>query len=467
MLESTVGCLTIMENLHKPYFETPGVVKMWMSGTWDYSISNAEYARKVFTQSDVYQKVNSMDLMPGRLDLLVVGKSLIFENGYTYRGHCVVVNPAFCRTWPMQLSKKLLIDMVEVMEDEADKPLHVLPMLRRAIIDVLGHIIMGYSFDALRNPGNNKTAMYDSLVDAIVDPVYSILPWLDKFPMGEHTKQWKALDKYRAFIEGMIDEKFAELENNPALTEEEHNNANLLTLLLESYIMTKSGKMLDERGKPIIPLTKEELRDNISLFYIAGYDTTANSLSYVMMELARHPEIQQKAREIVISMIGDTRNAYPNDDQIKKLGYIDLIVKETLRKAPIVTDVRCRLSEPVQFGPYSLPKGVVIIVDIWLMHYNPANFHEPEKFIPEWFVDDKSADVKNVAPFTFTAFSNGSRQCMGMKFSLIEQRIAIALLLLRFEWTLPTNSPFWHSTPTTPAGLVMPVGLIVDLKRRH
>ncbi|KAJ1894510.1 hypothetical protein LPJ66_005146 [Kickxella alabastrina] len=417
-----------MDNFHKSYFETPGVVKVWMFGTWEYSISNAEYARKVFTQSDVYQKVSPMDLILGSLGPLVVGKSLIFENGHTYRGHRTVVNPAFRRAWPTQLFKKLLIDMVEFMEDEADKPLHVLPMLYRVTIDVLGHIIMGYSFDALRNPGNHKTAMYDSLVDAIVGPVYSILPWPDKFPMGERAKQWKALDKYHAFIEGMIDDKLAESENSPALTEEERNNANLLTLLLGSYIMTKSGK--------------------------------SNSLSYVVLELARHPEIQQKARDIVISVIGDTRDAYPNNDQIKE-------IRETLRKTPIVTDIRRRLSEPVQFGPYSLPKGAVVIVDTWLMHYNPASFHEPEKFIPEPFVDDKSTDVKNVAPFTFTSFSNGARQCMGMKLSLIEQRIAIALLLLRFEWTLPANSPFWRSTPTTPAGLVMPVGLIVDLKRRH
>ncbi|KAJ1946503.1 hypothetical protein GGF37_001128 [Kickxella alabastrina] len=323
-----------MENLHKPYFETPRVIKMWMFGTCEYSISNAKYARKAFTQSNVYQKVNPMDLMPGTLGPLVVRKSLIFENGHTYRGHRAVVNLAFRRAWPTQLFKKPLIDMVEVMEGEADKPFI-------AAIDVLGHIIVGYSFDALRNPGNHKTAMYDSLVDTIVDPVYNILPWLDKFPMGERAKQWKALDKYRAFIEGMVDDKLAELENNPALTKEERNNANPLTLLLESYIMIKSGKC----------------------WMSAASRSYSNSLAYVMLELAHHPEIQQKARDIVISVIGDTRDAYPNDDQIKELGYIDLIVKETLRKTPIVTDVRRRLSEPVQFGPYSLPKGAVVIVD--------------------------------------------------------------------------------------------------------
>ncbi|KAJ1876932.1 hypothetical protein LPJ71_011379, partial [Coemansia sp. S17] len=75
---------------------------------------------------------------------------------------------------------------------------------------------------------------------------------------------------------------------------------------------------------------------------------------------------------------------------------------------------------------------------------------------------DKSAELKSSVPFAFAPFSNGSRQCIGMKFSLIEQRIAISLLLLRFEWTLPKDSPFWDATPAAPAGLISPIGLLMD-----
>ncbi|KAI7821630.1 cytochrome P450 [Kickxella alabastrina] len=147
--------------------------------------------------------------------------------------------------------------------------------------------------------------------------------------------------------------------------------------------------------------------------------------------------------------------------------YLNSVLKEAMRKNSIVTDIRHCLSEPVQLGPYTLSKGATMSIDSWSMHYNPANFPEPKKFIPERFAEDKGADVKAVAPYTSTTFSNGSRQCSGMKFALIKQRIAMALLFLRFEWTLPADSPFWHSTPSTAGGLISPVGLKLEVKPRH
>ncbi|KAJ1897041.1 hypothetical protein LPJ66_003630, partial [Kickxella alabastrina] len=393
--------------------------------------------------------------------------SLTFENGSAYRGHRAVVSPAFRRSWPTTLFEKPLVELMDVIERESDRPIDVLSVFRRATLDVLGHVIMGYDFEALRNPGNKQNAMYDSLLGAMLHPVYNMFPWLDLFPIGERARQWGYLRVFHSFIDSIIYERLAEMEKMQSLTEDERNNANLLTLLLESYIMSKSGKVLDERGKPVAPLTKEQLRDNVALFYVAGYDTTANSLSYVMMELARYPEIQHKARDIVIGVMGDAMHAYPDDEQIKKLEYLDLIVKETLRRNSILSNIRRRLSEPVQLGAHTLPKGAVVSVDTWAIHYDPDTFPEPEVFIPERFADDKSGNAKGVSSFAFASFSNGSRQCMGMRFSLIEQRVAIALLLLRFEWALPADSSFWHSTPSAPAGLISPVGLMVVIKPRH
>ncbi|KAJ1941308.1 hypothetical protein GGF37_003610 [Kickxella alabastrina] len=459
MLQSTIGRYTIMQNLQKPYFGDPGVVRIWMFGVWEYSINNAEFARTFFTQSDIFEKVNVRKMMPHSLGPRVAGRSLVFENGSAYRGHRAVVSPAFRRLWPAHLFRKPMDDMIHVFETDCSKPVEVLHIFYRTTIDVLGHIVMGYDFEALRNPGNKYTSMYDNLVAAVVHPIYNMLPWLDLFSVGNRAQQWKNLERFNAFLDNIIEERLAEVEKMALLTSDERDNASLLTLLLESYIQSTSGKMLDDRGKPVTPLTKEELRDNIGLIYVAGYDTTANALSFAMMELARYPEIQKKARDSVLEIIGDTRDAYPTDEQIKQLIYLDSVLKETMRKNSIVTDIRRCLSEPVQLGPYTLPKGATVSIDSWSMHYNPANFPEPEKFIPERFAEDKSADVKAVAPYTFTTFSNGSRQCSGMKFALIEQRIAMALLLLRFEWTLPADSPFWHSTPSTAGGLISPVGL--------
>ncbi|KAJ1933923.1 hypothetical protein FBU59_005864 [Linderina macrospora] len=413
-------------------------------------------------QTDLFQKVDILSLMPHNLGPRVSGLSLSFENGDSYRGHRAVVNPAFRRSWPSHLFQTPMMELMNVLERESTKPVDVLLWFRRGTLDVLGHIIMSFDFRALRDPNNKKRAMYDSLLEAMLHPLYNMFPWLDLFATGQRKKQWGYLRDFYSFIDDIIDKRLAKMETQPQLTDDERNNADLLTLLLEAYVQSKSGKMLDERGKQVTPMTREQLRSNVNLFYVAGYDTTANSLSYVMLELARNPDIQAKARELVVGVLGNKKDVYPTDDQLKELGYLDLIVKEALRKNSILAEIRRRVSAPVQLGEFTIPKGSVVSVDTWAMHYNPEYFPEPERFIPERFADEKAQSV----PFTFAPFSNGSRQCMGMKFSYIEQRIAISLLLLRFEWTLPKDSPFWTTTPSSPAGLISPAGLMVDIKSR-
>ncbi|KAJ1789808.1 hypothetical protein LPJ62_002248 [Coemansia sp. RSA 2167] len=466
MRKGAIGRFEVSYNLDRPYMQDTGIVKAWMFGGWAYKVSKVEYARKLFMQTDLFQKVNIRKLMPHNLGPRVTGESFSFENGDAYRGHRAVVSPAFRRSWPTMLFKKPLLELMDVIERESSLPLDVLLWFRRGTLDVLGHIIMSYDFCALSDPENKQRAMYDSLLEAMLHPVYNMFPWLDLFATGQRARQWDYLNHFHTFIDNIVDSRIKEMENRPPLTEEERNHADLLTLLLESYLQSKSGKVFDDRGKQVTPLTREQLRSNIGLFYVAGYDTTANSLSYVMLELARSPEIQQKAREIVIGVLGDRKDVYPTDDQLKELGYIDLIVKETLRRNSILAEIRRRLSAPVTLGQFTLPKGSVVSVDTWAMHYNPEYFPEPEKFIPERFAEEKSSELKGVSPFAFAPFSNGSRQCVGMRFSLIEQRVAIALLLIRFEWTLPKDSPFWSSTPAAPAGLISPVGLMIDVKSR-
>ncbi|KAJ2155929.1 hypothetical protein GGF46_005514, partial [Coemansia sp. RSA 552] len=280
--------------------------------------------------------------------------------------------------------------------------------------------------------------------------------------------QWANLDEFNRFIHLVIDARLEKMEGHPPLlSKDDRSHADLLTLLLEAYNLSRSGKAVDDCGKQVAPMSREQLRSNIALFYVAGYDTMASSLAYVMMELARFPDIQTKARNIVIKVLGDCKDAYPTDEQLKELDYIDLIVKETLRRNSVLAEIRRRLSKPVQLGPYTLPEGSMVSVDAWSMHYNPQYFSAPEQFIPERFAPDKLSEIKRHVPFTYAPFGEGSRQCMGMRFALIEQRIAIALLLLRFEWTLPSDSPFWNSTPARPGALVIPADLHLDIRARH
>ncbi|KAJ2160691.1 hypothetical protein GGF46_002048 [Coemansia sp. RSA 552] len=453
-----------MKHLDMPLQHTTGVVKTWSTGAWSYKIYDAEYARRLFTKTGIFQKVEVKKRFPYGPG--INADSFIFENGEDYHSHRAIISPIFRRSWPAHLFKKPLDQLMDAIELGSAQKMDIGHWLRRGTLDVLGHIVMGYDFGALADPDSEACNLYDLMMEALVNPLYMAFPWLDRYPVGKRVVQKRNANDYNMFLERIIDTRLDEMKNHPALSEEDRNHADLLTLLLEAYNQSKSGNVFDDRGKQVAPMSREQLRSNIALFYIAGHDTTANSLAYVMMELARFPDIQTKARNIVIGVLGDRKDAYPTDEQLKELGYIDLIVKEALRKNSIIPEIRRYLAETVQLGSYTLPKGSSVSVDVWSMHYNPEYFPAPERFAPERFSKDGPPELKRNVPFTYAPFGGGARQCIGMRFSFVEQRIAIALLLLRFEWALPSDSPFWHSTPAKSMGLISPVGLKVDIKPR-
>ncbi|KAJ2339371.1 hypothetical protein GGH91_004506, partial [Coemansia sp. RSA 2671] len=260
-----------------------------------------------------------------------------------------------------------------------------------------------------------------------------------------------------------------ELAMRDQMGDDERNNADLLTLMIEAHEHTKLHGAFDEKGKLLPSMTSEELRNNTIIFFVAGHDATAYGLSHLIMELALNPHIQQQARERVISIIGDEPNAFPSDEQLAELADLDMIVKESLRKNSVVSDVRRVLTEPVNLGPYTLPKGTWVMVDLWAMQNNPDYYPEPDKFIPERFADPPrpGTTASPQAPFSWAPFSEGSRKCIGHKFALLTQRIVLAMLVHRFNWSLPADSPFWTRPRTSTSGLISPIDLKVDFVARH
>ncbi|KAJ1953098.1 hypothetical protein EC988_003188 [Linderina pennispora] len=237
--------------------------------------------------------------------------------------------------------------------------------------------------------------------------------------------------------------------------------------MIEAHEHTKVHGAYDEKGKLLPSMTTEELRNNTIIFFVAGHDATAYGMNHMLMELALNPDVQQWARDKVISVIGDAPDAFPTDEQLAELSDLDMIVKESLRKNSVVSDVRRVLTEPVTLGKYTLPKGSWVMVDLWAMQHNPEYYPNPDKFIPERFASSAREHGHPNVPFTWAPFSEGSRKCIGHKFALLTQRIMLAYLVHRFVWRLPAGSPFLTKPRTSTSGLISPIGLELEFESRH
>jgi cytochrome P450 len=184
-------------------------------------------------------------------------------------------------------------------------------------------------------------------------------------------------------------------------------------LLREEIAARREDTRLAERQDVLSALVHvgemddEELRDQIMTLLLAGHETTTTGLAWAFERLLRHPQILARARE--------------GDD-----AYLDAVVAETLRVRPVIPAVLRQLQAPIELGGFHVPAGVTIMPAITLMHADPGLYPEPERFMPERFLENGESTT-----YTWIPFGGGRRRCLGAAFASFEMRVALRTILAR------------------------------------
>lgn len=151
------------------------------------------------------------------------------------------------------------------------------------------------------------------------------------FPKRKHVHD--ELGKFLKLIDDVIENKRAFLENT-TLSDIPEAERDILTLMLEAE-SAEDGRLTDEelrvseRMSASIMFVNANCQSNICVFFLAGHDTTSNALSYACYYLAKNPDIQQRAREEVLRILGDTpEDVLPTLEQIKEMTFINQVIKE-------------------------------------------------------------------------------------------------------------------------------------------
>jgi len=165
--------------------------------------------------------------------------------------------------------------------------------------------------------------------------------------------------------------------------------------------------------------------------FIAGHETTAHTMAWTLDLLAANPRVQQKLLNEIHTELG---NETPDFENIKRLGYLHNVIKETLRVRPVVPIfTRLSASEEVLNGHRLAPMTPVVILNSRL-HMHPKYWDKPTEFMPE-----RWESIENVESLPYRPFGYGSRQCVGMRMAHIEAKVAIAKMIQAYEIKLPQN----------------------------
>ena len=168
----------------------------------------------------------------------------------------------------------------------------------------------------------------------------------------------------------------------------------------------------------------------------AGIQTTAASLEWAMSELMRNPRVREKAQAEIRQNFRGRETIHEID--VKELGYLKSVIKETLRlhpPLPLLIPRECR--ETSIIGGYEIPMKTKVIVNAWAIGRDPKHWHDAESFIPERF-HHSSVDFRG-ANFKYIPSGAGRRICPGISFGLANIEFALAKLLYHFNWELPNG----------------------------
>ncbi|KAL8178725.1 UNVERIFIED_CONTAM: Cytochrome P450 4A4 [Gekko kuhli] len=182
----------------------------------------------------------------------------------------------------------------------------------------------------------------------------------------------------------------------------------------------------DENGAG---LSDEDLRAEVDTFMFEGHDTTTSGISWILHAMAQNPEHQQICREEIKDTLRERDTVRWED--LGKMTYTTMCIKEALRLYPPVPAVSRQLSKPITFcDGRALPKGSIVAISIYNIHRNPNIWEDPEVFDPTRFSLENSSQRHSHA---FVPFAAGPRNCIGQQFAMNEIKIAVAQILLQFE----------------------------------
>lgn len=190
----------------------------------------------------------------------------------------------------------------------------------------------------------------------------------------------------------------------------------LLSMLIDS-VDGETQRKLDDR----------ELRDEIFTLFIAGHETTALTLTWLLTLLEGQPELIRQMTAEVDEVLGDRE---PGFDDYPKLPTLRRVVDETLRlRGPVAMTARNAVADDEVNG-VKVRAGDVVMPFFYGAHRHADFWDEPERFDPSRFTPERSAGRH---PWAYLPFSAGQRVCIGNTFSLVETVVLLAQLLRRFE----------------------------------
>ncbi|KAI6037500.1 cytochrome P450 [Pisolithus marmoratus] len=378
--------------------------------------------------------------------LRVVGKGLIWAEGESHRRQRRSIAPSFNSTAIRKLGPaihKTVERLKMAWESKIDANgsgsvvLDVHKWMSYVSLDSFGIAGFSYDFGSLDGKPNSMISVLDAFgapfPQNLLDNSVLLLSTVFPIVMNVPTSRGKLFDKLRAQMSEICDI----IIDNAAQENEGASDKDVSTIGL---LLTAED---EESGQRI---TREEVLAQMRVLFLASYETTAITMTWALLELARHPHVQTKLREELFSFSGE-----PSYDQLTTgFPYLDAVVQEILRVHPAAQgrirqadeDDVIPLSEPVQtksgevVDSITVERGTVIGISIPCMNCSEviwgadAKAFRPERWLDPDGITKKAQEMKGYRHLL--TFTDGPRTCIGKLFAVAEIKMVLSVVIKNF-----------------------------------
>ncbi|WP_163998552.1 cytochrome P450 [Pyxidicoccus caerfyrddinensis] len=410
-----------LENLVREQQQHGDIVYFDMHHGPTWLLSHPDHAQRVLADN-----VGNYLSMMGDGPHPLLGRGLFASSGDFWRRQRRMVQPAFHRPRLARMVEGMVRDTQQLAERWAPRtatgaPLELMGELRRLVITMLGHSIFSEdvheSRASLREGMDYLGNMYHGSRAPLLDAVRRLL--------GMHDSRMKPFMKAIGQLDTDIYRLIAERRQSSA------GRDDILTMLMEAR---------DTQG---VAMTDTELRDELVNLFIGGYESTAVALTWILYEVARNPEAEQRTRDELAAVLGGQPLTA---ESLQSLRYTRALVEETLRIHPPAWHFMRRAMNADELGGYSVAPDTKMVICPYLLHRHPAFWTEPERFLPERFLPEQKEARHR---FAYMPFGAGQRLCVGNGYTVTLLTVALATLLQRCQWRLVPEHPVIAVAATT------------------
>lgn len=344
---------------------------------------------------------------------ILMGNGLVTSEGEFWRGQRKLVQPAFHRRrldaiFSMMVDR--VTDSVALLQPASAKgeAVDLTSPLSQLTLDIISRAMFSSDVQgAAADVSHHIATLNQYALRMLRNPWMFLLP--KRLPPPFRFGPFRSLETLNEIVHGIIQSRRKQAEAKD----------DLLGMLISA---TEEGT---GRG-----MTDEQLRDEVMTMFVAGHETTANAMAWLLYLVSQHPDIEAK---LVSEIAAHWPSTGLTRENIGAFSYVRQVIEESLRVYPTIWSVGRCCTEADEVGGYQIPVGMNIFVPIFHFHWSERFWSEPQKFDPSRFSPERRPAPDSMSYFPFGA---GPRSCIGNHFALQELMIMTILFYRHFHFTV-------------------------------